>query len=230
VSVWWCCFVSIELNCPLPVGSSPSLSGGGVIACISALSWCVFIRNNTTTQAEWRAYRQGAIKFYIDGTTPPHRQGGEPIGKGHTYMITTSIFRELYTHKHPCRCASNPNKENPQNGVWIKGRQPPSKILKTILTRFHWFFMVFFRVHCFKLEHFDFICDGSAIYRTVKEFWQRNTRWWPYTVEIFCGSEMEKEKINKLHCGRKNNLWRPWRHPHELHKTDTAGRRQHVQT
>jgi hypothetical protein len=26
----------------------------------------------------------------------------------------------LHTHKHPCRCASNPSKENPHNGVWIK--------------------------------------------------------------------------------------------------------------
>jgi hypothetical protein len=43
---------------------------------------------------------------------------------------------ENYTHKHTRRCASNPNKENPQNGVWIKRRQPPSKILKTILTEF----------------------------------------------------------------------------------------------
>jgi hypothetical protein len=54
---------------------------------------------------------------YIHGTTTsPHRQGA--------YTITTSIFRELHAHKHPCRCASNPNKEN------LQRRQPPSKILK----------------------------------------------------------------------------------------------------
>jgi hypothetical protein len=61
--------------------------------------------------------------FYIHGaTTSRHKQGG--------YMITTPIFRELHTHKHLCRCTRNPNKENLHNSVWIKRRQPPSKILK----------------------------------------------------------------------------------------------------
>jgi hypothetical protein len=36
------------------------------------------------------------------------------------YMITTPIFQEQHTHKHPCHCASNPNKENLHSGVWIK--------------------------------------------------------------------------------------------------------------
>jgi hypothetical protein len=37
-------------------------------------------------------------------------------------MITASISRELHTHRHTCRCESNPNKYNLHGGVWIKRR------------------------------------------------------------------------------------------------------------
>jgi hypothetical protein len=43
-------------------------------------------------------------------------------------MVTTSIFEELHTHKHPCHGANNPNEENLHNGVLIK--RHPSKMLK----------------------------------------------------------------------------------------------------
>lgn len=67
----------------------------------------------------------------MHGTTPsPHRQGAN--------MITTSICQDLHTHRDTYRCASFPDKENIQSGVWIKRRQPPRKILKKfnqVLTR-----------------------------------------------------------------------------------------------
>jgi hypothetical protein len=47
------------------------------------------------------------------------------------HVITTSIYRELHTHKHPCRCKSNQIKGTLYNDVWIKRQQPPSKILKS---------------------------------------------------------------------------------------------------
>jgi hypothetical protein len=40
------------------------------------------------------------------------------------------IYISRATHKHPCRSASNPNKENLRNVNETKRGQPPSKILK----------------------------------------------------------------------------------------------------
>jgi hypothetical protein len=33
------------------------------------------------------------------------------------YMMITSIFRELYIHRHSCFCATNLDKENVHSGV-----------------------------------------------------------------------------------------------------------------
>jgi hypothetical protein len=98
----------------------------------------------------------------LHGTPPRHRQGA--------HKITTSIFWELHTHKHPCCCTSNPNRENLHNGVWIKRQQPPSKILKNVNYTLL-IFIDFNRAHYFKLGHTAFICDRiGGIYHTVKQF------------------------------------------------------------
>jgi hypothetical protein len=60
-------------------------------------------------------------------------------------------------------------------GVWIKRRQPPSKISKN----FYWNSFLFIDFNTglyFKLGHVTFICDRrSEIYHTMKQFLAKNT-------------------------------------------------------
>jgi hypothetical protein len=44
----------------------------------------------------------------------------------HDNYIIHNYF-ESYIQQTPCHCASNPNKENLHNGIWIKRQQPQAK-------------------------------------------------------------------------------------------------------
>jgi hypothetical protein len=72
---------------------------------------------------------------YIHGTktTLPHERGEEPKVKG-AYMISSQYIWELHTHNHPCRCASNPNRETTQWCLDERTTAPKQNI--EILTKF----------------------------------------------------------------------------------------------